>query len=111
MTGSHRTFDDGLQAERTLLAWRRTALTFAGVSAAAVRFTLPALGWVAIPVGALGVTLALVAYVSAGRRYQQAHQPLVRYARHPAGGGPPTSLALATLLLGIGALVLVVQDD
>ena len=59
-------FDTGLQVERTLLAWRRTALALAVVSAVGTRITAPLIGWPAIAAGATGIGLAMVAYLATG---------------------------------------------
>jgi uncharacterized membrane protein YidH (DUF202 family) len=101
---NHTPFDSGLPAERTLLAWRRTALAVAVVSAVAIRFTAPTIGWVAVAGGAVGVALALIAYIGMAHRYRHVHRTLHQTARHPATGWPTTTLALAALLLGFAAL-------
>ena len=111
MTGEDSPFDSGLQVERTLLAWRRTTLSVAVVSAAGVRFTGPAVGVAAIALGAAGVLLALAAYLFTGVRYRQIHRSLQRSARYPTNGWVPTALAAATLLLGALALTYLLAND
>lgn len=105
MTTDHQPFDPGLQAERTLLAWRRTALALAVVSAAGIRFAVPAIGWVAVPVGAVGIALAMLAYIAMGRRYHRVRDTLTSTSRYPSTGWPPAAAATATVLLGVGALI------
>jgi putative membrane protein len=76
MTEPEQIFDVGLQAERTALAWRRTALAMAVAAVGAGRLAAPVLGFVAVLLGAVGlVQAALVAY-AAGRRYRAVHRSL-----------------------------------
>lgn len=103
--------DPGLHVERTLLAWRRTALAVAVVSAAGVRFTAPLLGWAAVALGAAGVLCALAAYFFSTSRYRQVHRALRRSASIPGNGWPQITLALATLVLGLVAAAFVVVVD
>lgn len=99
--------DVGLQLERTLLAWRRTAL--AGVLAAAGLVHLlersPALG---LAIGAVGLTGHVALGLWAVRRY--------RAALHRAGGRvgalvgplpdglPVLALTVAQVVAGLGAI-------
>lgn len=110
MTAPDAPFDSGLQAERTLLAWRRTALALAVVSAAGTRFTAPILGWASVAVGAVGVALAAVAYFATGIRYRQVHHALRQSARHPGNGWPATALSAAAALIGTAALTYILVD-
>lgn len=98
-------YDPGLQAERTLLAWRRTCLAFILASAVVVRFTVESAGSVAVLVGALGALLALVAYLAAHRRYRAAHRSLVARGMLDTGGLPMLAATLAALSLGVVAAV------
>ncbi|MEE1617882.1 DUF202 domain-containing protein [Brachybacterium sp. J153] len=95
-------FDPGLQPERTLLAWRRTCLSFAVASLLAMRFTVSHLGPVAVVGGILCAGLAVLAYVLAATGYRRTHDDL-----HTAGvllrGGLPM-LAATLGVLAIGAL-------
>lgn len=63
---------DGLQAERTTLAWRRTSLTIAVVALGMVRLSVESMGWV----GAVGSVAcfgaAVASYVYSVRRYRHA---------------------------------------
>lgn len=109
MSAPEPPFDPGLQAERTLLAWRRTALALAVVSAAGVRFVAPVLGWAAAMIGAVGVALSMVAYYATGIRYQHVHRTLRHSGRYPANGWPPIGFAAAAVLLGLMALTYVLR--
>lgn len=102
-------YDPGLQPERTLLAWRRTCLTVAVVSALAVRFTAASVGWPAIVLGGLGVLFGLLSYLAADLGYRRVHRQLSRTDRHPGNGWPPACLAAAMALLGSVCLVYVVR--
>jgi uncharacterized membrane protein YidH (DUF202 family) len=96
-------YDPGLQPERTLLAWRRTCLSFALASAVATRFTADVVGVAALLAGIAGVALALGAYVAASRRYRAAHRSLVARDRLESDGVPMLAIALAAVVLGVAA--------
>lgn len=93
--------DRGLQAERTTLAWSRTALSLAGLSVLVARSLLAQVG-VAVAVLALAVTfVAAAAMLGAQRRYRrwtvvagQAYRPGVANA---ALAALVTLLAIAVL--------------
>lgn len=63
--------DRGLQAERTVLAWRRTSLAVAAGSVVLYRLSAETLG----PAGVLGnavcLVVALAAYARGARRYRE----------------------------------------
>lgn len=94
-------FDPGLQPERTLLGWRRTALSLAVVGAVVVRFTADLIGAVAIVVGALAIIAAATAYALAGSRYRRAHAGLVASGWLATDGRP-----LIWLTAGVGVVAL-----
>jgi uncharacterized membrane protein YidH (DUF202 family) len=97
-----RLFDLGLQLERTLLAWRRTALALGVACAIAVRFTVPDFGAGAIVAGVLGLALAVAAYFGAGYRYRRALQSLQQCASlHTVGAWPLVALVISALMLGV----------
>ena len=62
--------DPGLQAERTALSWRRTALAVAVGSLLGLRVLPPQLGPVGYAVSALGLAWSLDLAVTARRRYR-----------------------------------------
>ena len=102
-----RAFDSGLQAERTALAWRRTALAMSVASVGAARLAAPDLGLLAVVLGALGLFLAALVAVLARHRYRAVHVSLhgrqdllgVRHA-----GLPIAAMAGSGVLVGILAL-------
>jgi len=102
-----RLFDVGLQPERTLLAWRRTCLSFAVASAAAARASFEIFGLLSVVVGVLGVGLAVATYVAASAGYRRAHRTL--HARNSSGtGGAPIVLATAAVLaIGVACAIFV----
>lgn len=96
-----RLFDVGLQPERTLLAWRRTCLSFAVASAAAARASFEIFGLLSVIVGVIGVSLAIATYIAASTGYRRAHRTL--HERNSSGThGIPIVLA-TTAVLAIGA--------
>lgn len=102
MTG---VYDPGLQAERTLLAWRRTCLSFALASAVAVRFTVEVAGILAVSAAILGALLALGAYAAVHRRYRAAQRSLVAHDALDSGALPLLGATLAAVVLGVIAAV------
>lgn len=100
-------YDPGLQTERTLLAWRRTCLSFAIASLIAARYTLDVFGLFAVGFGVLGSALAASAYFAAARGYQRAQRSL-HEADSPGTSGTPVLLAtLAALLVGAACAVFI----
>ena len=95
-------FDPGLQPERTLLAWRRTCLSFGLASLVGMRFTVDTLGAAAVLIGACGAGLAAIATMLSAAEYRRVHRSLQR--RH-ALGRSGLGMALATgAVLMFGAL-------
>ncbi|MFB7883504.1 DUF202 domain-containing protein [Microbacterium sp. NPDC056057] len=103
-------FDDGLQPERTELAWRRTALALAVGSLVAFRLLPSAFGdaWWALG-GVAGLLATAGLYLSARRRYRRVNEVLGREgdrARMPSAGVLGI-LALFVLAVGITSLAVV----
>ena len=102
-------FDVGLQPERTLLAWRRTALVLAVASAVGVRLAMVHLGDLAVVLGAIGILSAAGTYIGATVRYRKVHRSLVdSQTLVTVGGRSLASLALSAILLATLALVLII---
>jgi hypothetical protein len=97
--------DEGLQPERTELAWRRTVLSVAAVSLASARLLPDLYGnalWV-LP-GVLGTSLAGVLWLASRRRHvRQLGGPGVV----PPGAGLLALTGGLVVLLGVGGLVVV----
>ena len=103
-------FDPGLQPERTALAWRRTSLSLVAGSLAGARLLLPALGALAVVLGACGVLAGLGLGLVAGRRARAVDAALRADASLVTGPGAGVLAATAAgcLLVGVGALAAVV---
>jgi uncharacterized membrane protein YidH (DUF202 family) len=102
--------DLGMQAERTTLAWRRTALGVGVGGVVALRLAGPALGPGVTVAAVAGGILAAVAFWMAGRRYRAVQQSLrergdLGALARPAG--PLVAVAVATALIGAIAVAYV----
>lgn len=94
-------FDRGLQLERTLLAWRRTCLSFGLTSLIALRFTVEELGVFAVLAGLVVACFALLAYTFTALEYRRRHAQLHR-GQVLAHGGPAVLFAtIAVLVIGV----------
>ncbi|WP_209561594.1 DUF202 domain-containing protein [Frigoribacterium sp. PvP032] len=122
-------WDQGLQPERTALAWRRTGLALTVGSLIGLRVLPPLLGPAAYVLAGLGVVASLAVLAAAHRRYRRVHRLLLaaaRDARGPddddrddgrrdtasspdrvptTGGALPAATAVLALAAGLGALV------
>lgn len=108
MTGStDRVFDVGLQAERTALAWQRTALVMAVAAVGSGRLAAPALGGLAYGLAAAGLVQAVTVSFAAQRRYRRVHRSLTSHGDLAAGGlGAAQGLATAVSGLTVALLAL-----
>jgi uncharacterized membrane protein YidH (DUF202 family) len=102
-----RPFDAGLQPERTLLAWRRTALALGVGSLAGARISVPVLGAVGVAVGLVGAIAALAAYTAASFRYRRTHRALVGAQALPGGALPLAAMTGGVILISVAALAYV----
>lgn len=94
-------FDPGLQPERTLLAWRRTCLSFGGAGFVAMRFTVETLGTFAVIAGLLGAGLAVLAYTLAAWGYRRTHISLNADGLLSRSGWPMLSAAAGAVTIGV----------
>lgn len=99
--GRDAVFDPGLQPERTLLAWRRTCLSFGLTSLVAMRFTVETLGVFSVVAGLLGTGLAVLSYVLTASGYRRAHDSLHGFGTLSRGGGAFLCAAAAVLTIGV----------
>lgn len=103
--------DKGMQAERTALAWRRTALSVAVGSLIGMRVLPPQLGPLGYAVAALGLVWSVDLALTARRRYRDGSRLVRAGAVVPAHGVPAPTLArtaATTGVVGLAALVFVV---
>jgi putative membrane protein len=106
-------FDEGLQPERTALAWRRTVLALIVGALVSLRVLPTVLGsWALIPAGA-GVVAALLIAVAVHRRLENTNRALVGAddERRPL----PGALLLLTLVVvsvggGVAAMTVVLRQ-
>ncbi|MGV8880790.1 MAG: DUF202 domain-containing protein [Rhodoglobus sp.] len=105
MTGEDRVFDEGLQLERTALAWQRTLLALGVGSLALGRALQPIIGDVSWLAAALGVAVSITGFVLARRRYVAVHRHLTTDPVSLPGGGVLIA-ATALVVLGIGLAAL-----
>ena len=98
-------FDPGLQPERTLLAWRRTCLSLAVASTAAVRFAAETIGGAAIVLGLAGVGLSAWAYLASATRHGHTHRALTRTGTAPSASLPILALTGVVVLLGMACVL------
>ncbi len=101
-------FDEGLQAERTLLSWQRTALAFVGASLLGIKVMADA-GPTVIALGATGASLGAVAYVIASVRYRTAQAQLVALGTAPRSGLALAAMSGSVLALGLACVAFVVS--
>lgn len=98
--------EDGLQAERTAMAWQRTALGLGGVSALLLHHaggrTAPS-----VP-GAAGLLAALVVLLLVEARYLRRDRDELENS--PMGVGPVRGIAAVTVLLSLSAVIVVLAE-
>ena len=102
--GSPRRLDSGLQAERTAMAWQRTALGVGGIGALLLHHA-GGIGVRAVP-GLLGLVVALALVLAGERRYERVVRR-VSAGTSPVSRGLVRTLAAATVLLSGAAILLV----
>lgn len=107
MSAADVPFDRGLQAERTLLSWKRMSLSLVVASAVLTRLTIESWGAPAVLIGVLGVAMALFGYFGATKRYRRAHASLLSGAGLVMGGWPIAAVAGAGVLVAAAGVVYV----
>jgi uncharacterized membrane protein YidH (DUF202 family) len=100
--------DPGAQAERTALAWRRTALAVAIGSLVGLRVLPSHLGIVGYVACVLGLVWSADLATTAARRYREADAALRTRGRGPAAGASLARTVVVTGLIGLTALICVV---
>lgn len=110
-TAASQIFDEGMQAERTALSWRRAGLSMCVGALAAMRIFPAVIGPIAFVPAGVGLALALIVLFAAQVRYRRDHAALMRAGgQHPAlsGGGLVALTAIAVLGLAVCAAVVLV---
>lgn len=104
--------DPGLQPERTALAWQRSALSLAGVSAVVARLTYGVVGPLAVVVLATGLAHTAVLFATSQRHYRvRLGMPATRAALRPWAAGVHSALLSAqVVLLGVCVLAAVLTQ-
>ncbi len=102
-----RWHDAGLQAERTAMAWERTALGVGGVSAMLLHGATGSF-WTALP-GMVGLTASMALLVFAQLRYERTVQR-VKDGLTPAAPAVVLALALTVLGLAVMSLALIIVE-
>lgn len=101
-------FDEGLQPERTLLAWRRTCLSLAIGGAIAVRLATPTIGPFVILAGIACVGAAVGGALAASKRYRRMHLSLVSTGAHTEGALAMALTASSAAALAVLGLIVVI---
>ncbi|MGO1385509.1 MAG: DUF202 domain-containing protein [Arachnia sp.] len=105
---SDRPFDEGLQPERSALAWQRTALSIAVGSLLFGRILATSLGlWALLPM-LTGLCMSTALGLKAHRRYAHHHRTLTSGNGFLADGRLHAAVALFMLLVGGFSLILVI---
>lgn len=98
--------DPGLQAERTAMAWQRTALGVGGVGAVLLHEAGADL--LAAIAGGLGLLFALALLLAVDARYDRTVRR-IEANRSPASPGLVGAVSVAALVLALGAVLLVLR--
>jgi uncharacterized membrane protein YidH (DUF202 family) len=99
---STRLFDEGLQPERTHLAWQRTLLALGLGCAVAARLTAPHLGLIGVTISLAGLAAVVIAYVLVRLRYRRINHSLRSTQTLALVSAWPLALvAVATACLGV----------
>lgn len=100
--------DTGLQAERTTMAWQRTALGIGAVSALLLHHARGQVG-LSVPGGA-GLLGALVLLLVVEARNVRSHRD-VESARSPMGRALVRAVSLGVALLALAAIAVILGAD
>lgn len=109
--------DAGLQAERTALAWQRTALVLAATAAAVLRLVAYRAGAVATVACAVVAIAAVAVLWITRRRYRSTVHAVRQDVDDEPDAGPsmpgaklPTTVVAATLILGLAEICSILLD-
>jgi uncharacterized membrane protein YidH (DUF202 family) len=102
-----RVFDEGLQHERTALAWERTAISAMVGGVLLARYAAQTLHWTFAAFGMVTVVFGGVLLVWAGRHYDDLHGPL-RVGDSPVHPTAARIVGRATIAFSATSLALAV---
>ena len=102
-----RVFDEGLQHERTALAWERTAISSMVGGVLFARYAAETLHWTFAGFGLLTIVFGGVLLVWSGRHYDDLHGPL-RAGASPVHPTAARMVGRATIAFTATALALAV---
>lgn len=100
-----RVFDEGLQHERTALAWERTAISMIVAGVLVARYAAESVHWSFAGPGLATVVFGCVLLVWSGQHYDDLHGPL-RSGANPAHPAMARIVGLATVGLTAAALAM-----
>jgi uncharacterized membrane protein YidH (DUF202 family) len=96
--------DPGLQAERTLLAWRRTSFSVAAGGALLLHLSVERFGMFGFAAGIAALCTSVVAHLASRRRYRSVHRDLYGFGRVQAAGVACALVSLAVVALAAVAV-------
>jgi uncharacterized membrane protein YidH (DUF202 family) len=102
-----RVFDEGLQHERTALAWERTAISTMVVGVLLARYATQSLHWGFAAFGLVSVVLGGVLLVWSARHYDDLHAPL-RAGESPVHPTATRAVGMCVIVFSAAALVLAI---
>lgn len=109
---SERVLDEGLQLERTALAWQRTLLSLAVASLAVGRGLELVIGSASWAIAAVGLGVTVIMFVVTRRKYLQVHHHLTTVDADslPHCGPLITGAAAVSVVAGLSALAFVIHQ-
>ncbi|HSO70581.1 MAG TPA: DUF202 domain-containing protein [Arachnia sp.] len=108
---NERFSDPGLAAERTILAWQRTALSIGAGALVFARIEATALGLWSWAFAAAGLAVAALIGIWSRRRYSYTHRTMVSGGARLADGLLPAVVAVSVAAAGMVALLIALLTE